>query len=310
MRRFKPPYVTSGALAAALLGALIQPAFAQQPGTWSTAEAMERGELRVRATGVGRKNLESFLCDVFGLRCQETPPAQKKAQAFMDAVSNAHVALAKILDGVAAEGRTLSEAAGFESGFTETRVEGFVRGARRIASEDSYDGETAYVSLRLPVLGLGGMAQRVRSSISIEERYEPPPAPSRGAPNLDRSLPLNPSPPDGLIVDVREHLFEKHFFNSVVYGQEGSWHELHGVGRVEAGTYARHLTGGYTTEEGRARAALSARGSERPMTVQAIGVALDYRAAQVSLQDAAAIFAANQQTGFLEAAKVMFVVSP
>ena len=65
--------------------------------------------------------------------------------------------------------------------------------------------------------------------------------------------------------------------------------------------------GEYTNDVGKAKAILSERGSKNPLVIKAKGV-VKLTDVQVSGDDAATIFTANQKANFLEGAKVVFVL--
>ncbi|MBI5047683.1 MAG: hypothetical protein HZB54_01850 [Deltaproteobacteria bacterium] len=65
--------------------------------------------------------------------------------------------------------------------------------------------------------------------------------------------------------------------------------------------------GDYTNDVGKAKAILSERGSKNPLVIKASGV-VKFTDVQVTGDDAANIFTANQKSNFLEGAKVVFVL--
>ena len=228
-----------------------------------------------------------------------THAGTRKIQALRAAQVRAYAALLEVMQGVHISGQTTVRDVMFENEVLTARLEGMVRGAQTTRQEYDPITEVATVHVQVPVKGLGSVTETLLPTLITTPQPPDSPAytPSAG-------LAPTAQPADGLIVDVRARLFRPALINRVLSVQGEI---LYDPSKIAQGILVEQGSGGYTTDVGKARALLSERGSRNPLTVQAVDVARTTDA-QVSQTDAAAIFAANQQTSFLEGAKVVFVV--
>ena len=227
-----------------------------------------------------------------------THPGTRKIMALRAAQVRAYAQLLEATQGVHISGQTTVNDVMFGNETLTARVEGLVRGARTVRQEYDPMTQIATVHVQLPVKGSGSVTEVLLPDIVTT----PQPPGAAYAPSA--GLAPSAQPADGLIVDVRERLFRPALINRILSVQGEI---LYDPSKIAQGILVEQGSGGYTTDVGKARALLSGRGSRNPLTVQAAGVARTTDV-QVSQADAATIFAANQQTNFLEGAKVVFVM--
>ena len=228
-----------------------------------------------------------------------THPGTREAMARRAAQVRAYAALLEVVQGVHISGTTTVNDVMFGSEVVKARVEGVLKGAQIIKEEYDPTREIATAYVRISVRGLGSVTEALLPDLTTTP---PPPGSMHYTPP---ALPVPPAQPaDGLIVDVRERRFRPALLNRILSIQGEI---LYDPSKIAHDILVEQGSGGYTTDVGKAKALLSERGSRNPLTVQAAGVARTTDV-QVSQTDAATIFAANQQTNFLEGAKVVFVM--
>ena len=228
-----------------------------------------------------------------------THPGTREAMARRAARVRAYAALLERMQGVHISGTTTVNDVMFGNEALTARVEGIVKGAQIIREEYDPTREIATAYVQLPVRGPGSVTEVLLPNIDTT----PPPPDSRAyTPPTMPTVPAQPA--DGLIVDVRARPFRPALINRILSVQGEI---LYDPSKIAQGILVEQGSGGYTTDVGKAKALLSERGSRNPLTVQVAGVSRTTDA-QVSQADAALIFAANQQTNFLEGAKVVFVM--
>ena len=227
-----------------------------------------------------------------------TGPGTRKVMALRAAELRAYARLLEITQGVYITTETTVNDVMFGNETVTAKVQGWVKGAQTIKQEYDPATQIARVHLRLPLKGSGSLTEALLPSITTI----PKPQGTAYAPLPGTAPPAQPA--DGLIVDVRGESFRPAFLNRILSVQGEVLYE---PGTIPQSIYVEHGSGGYTTDLGKAKALLSERGSRNPLTVQADDNS-STTDVHVGGDDAAAIFAANQETRFLEAAKVVFVV--
>ena len=109
---------------------------------------------------------------------------------------------------------------------------------------------------------------------------------------------------DGLIIDATEQNFRPALINRIFSGKNEL---LYDPSKVSQKVLVEQGCGEYTNTVEKAKAALESRGIKNPLVVKASGTA-SAADLQVSDDDAATIFSANQKGNFFAGAKVAFVL--
>jgi hypothetical protein len=270
------------------------------------AQAMQGPELDQIKTGDEALKAGYLMVSGLGVGGERPHRGQKEVMALRAAQILAYRELLESVQGITINSETTVENA-MANEKVRAAVEGVVRGAQTISKHYDPQKDVATVYIRLPIKGSGSVMEMVLPHLNtiVPPTPEPPYTPPTGT-----SLP--PAPPsqaalpsaDGLIVDVTAHAFRPALINRILTEQGEI---LYDPSKIAQEILVERGSGDYTTDTGKAKAILSERGSSSPMTIRAQGVARRTDI-QVSKEDAAAIFAANQQTNFLEGAKVVFVL--
>lgn len=271
-----------------LLLALPVIAMAEQPPQVTTdpSQAFITGSLTVKGEGAAPTD-------------RPLSAAQKKILAIRAAKVAALRELAEILDGVAVSGETIVKDASTQSDTIRAAVQGMVKGAKVI--QEAYDPMTemgaVYVSISMH--GANGVSGQLLPQILPTL---PPPMAAVYMPPA--TMPTPPQPYDALILDIREHSFKPALINRILAENDEI---LYDPTKIAQNILVERGAGDYTNDVGKAKAILSERGSKNPLVVKAAGV-VKFTDVQVTGDDAANIFAANQKSNFLEGAKVVFVL--
>jgi hypothetical protein len=258
----------------------------------TTEEALKAGYLMVSGLGVGGNRPH---------------PGQKEVMALRAAQILAYRELLESVQGITISSETTIENAMADEK-VRAAVEGVVRGAQTVSKSYDPQKDVATVYVRLPIKGSGSVMEMVLPHLQTiipppSETLYTPPADATPAPTPVPTPPVVPSA-DGLIVDVTAHVFRPALINRILTEQGEI---LYDPSKIAQEILVERGSGDYTTDTGKAKAILSERGSSNPITIQAKGVARRTDV-QVSKEDATAIFTANQETSFLEGAKVVFVL--
>ncbi len=230
-------------------------------------------------------------------------PGQDQYSAIRAATVIAQRNLLEAIKGVRLYGSTTIRRGITESDIIKSEVDGFLRGAIRCGSKYFPDGH-AEVCLKVYLSGRGGVYATLLPLLKEEnmlpktEAYYKPKA--RVAPPSEIANPC-----DGLIVDVRDFSFFKPaLINRIITKKR---EVIYDPSKVVGTILVNRGSAGYTVSPEKAKALLKAWGSKNPMTVKAIGVSR-LTDAQISDDDASAIFVHDKKTGFLTEAKVVFVL--
>jgi hypothetical protein len=260
-------------------------------------EALKAGYLLVSGLGVGGERPHRGQKEVMALRAAQI------------------LAYRELLESV--QGITISSETTVQNAMADEKVrvavEGVVRGAQTVSKHYDPQKDVATVYVRLPIKGSGSVMEMllphlktvIPPSPESSMPYTPPPdAPSAPTPAPTPAPKAAVPSADGLIVDVTAHIFRPALINRIL-SEQGEI--LYDPSKIAQEILVERGSGDYTTDTGKAKAILSERGSSNPMTIRAKDVARRTDI-QVSKEDAVAIFTANQQTNFLEGAKVVFVL--
>jgi hypothetical protein len=245
---------------------------------------------------------------VMVVKGQGVPPSdrplsggQKELMALRAAKVVALRELAEVLSGVRVSGETCVQDAAATSDQVKAAVDGVVKGAEIVHESYDEEKEIATVYVRVALDGPNGLAPTLLPALvagkaaAASAPYVPPAAP----PPVEEG-----ERADALIIDTTGKNFQPALINRIVAG-DGT--VLFEPGKIPPEILAKNGCGDYTSEVGKAKAILTNRGAKNPMVVTASGV-VSATDAQVSDADAAQIHRANQDTNFLEGARVVFVL--
>lgn len=229
-------------------------------------------------------------------------PGQKEIMALRAAKVVALRELAEVLSGVRVSGETCVQDAAARSDQVRASVDGLIKGAEVV--QEAYDDhkEIATVYLRLGLDGPSGLTETLLPAILQQKGV--------GGPALKPFVPAVQPPaaageaPDALIIDATGKNFRPALINRVV-ANDGN--VLFEPSKIPPEILAKKGCGDYTSDVGKAKAIAASHGAKHPMIVKAAGVVRSTDA-EVSADDAAVIYRANQQTNFLEGAQVVFVL--
>lgn len=253
--------------------------------------------------------------------------------------------LLEVIQGLSLYGTTSVKDGMLLSDEIKTSVEGFLRGAVKCGETYDEASGSADVCMRLHIRGKGGLidivlpllkddalqpekkpsykpssipgmvAQVVGSKPSGEKadapagtavRVEPgasAPAESPSKPEVKAPSELT-HPYDGLIVDTRDYEFRPALVNRVLTDKEEVIFE---PSKIQSSVLVERGCGGFTTDDGKARALLESWGSRHPMIVKCMDVR-KLTDAKISQDDAAAVFVNDQKANILAQARVVFIL--
>lgn len=140
-----------------------------------------------------------------------------------------------------------------------------------------------------------------------EMRVEVPPRPE--------AVPVPPQPEvtkpseikivfDGLIVDIRDYPFKPALVNTIITDNN---EVVFDPSKILSHVLVDRGCGGFTTDPNKAKALLESWGSKNPMTLSGVGV-LKMTNAQITTDDAAAVYVHDKQSSLLANAKVVFLL--
>ena len=220
-----------------------------------------------------------------------------------------------------------------------TTVNGFLHGAVKCGQNFNAAKGYAQVCMRLNIRGKGGLYDIIlplmqKDNMMPEEKQafnpgnrplipqvvSPTPNPSNGKPAPAAPSPI-PEPPketkpevkapselahpyDGLIVDARDFKFRPALVNRVL--AEGD-EVIFEPSRIQSNILVERGCGGFTTDDGKARALLESWGSKNPMMIKCTDVK-KFTDAKISKDDAAAIYVNDKKSNLLAQARVVFLL--
>ncbi len=269
------------------------------------------------------KIFEEGYIQVIGL----SEEGQSRFRAIRAAEVDAQRKLLEIVQGLHLYGETTVRDGMLQSDVVRTTVTGFLRGAVKCGEKYYRDRGYAEVCMRLYIRGRGGMYD-VILPLMKRENLLPPPIPEykpKLVPKVmeqpveekpQEAVKPQPEKPevaapsqlkvvyDGLIVDVRNFNFKPALVNRILTDKK---EVVFDPSKIASNILIERGCGGFTTDMGKAKALLSSWGSKNPMVVKAVGV---YKStdAEVSSDDAAAIFVHNEESNFLAEARVVFLL--
>ncbi len=261
---------------------------AEQPPKEVTniTQAFIKGGLVIKGEGLPKKDAVS--------------QGEKELTAKRAATVVAQRNMAEVLNGVIVSGQTTVKDMALESDQIRSAVEGMIKGAQVVYEAYDVYKSIAVVYIAIKVDGVDGLTGQLLPQIVSTL---PQPTASVYAPPA--ALPAEPAQPyDALILDIKEHQFKPALINRIL-AQNGEI--LYDPTKIAQNILVERGAGDYTNDVGKAKALLSERGAKNPLIVKAAGV-VKFTDVQVTGDDAANIFTANQKANFLEGAKVVFVL--
>ncbi len=243
--------------------------------------------------------------------------------------------LLEVVQGLSLFGTTSVQDGMLQSDQIKTSVEGFLRGA--VKCGEKYNDRRGYaeVCMRLSIRGKGGLYDIVLPLIKDESiqpdkkpAYQPPtpgfvpqivgpsspastPAPTAptgsvaSAPKPEVKAPSElVNPYDGLIIDTRDFKFRPALVNRVLTEKEEVIFE---PSKIQSSVLVERGCGGFTTDDGKAKALLASWGSKRPMIIKCVDVQ-KLTDAKIDQDDAAAVFVNDQKSNIMAQARVVFIL--
>jgi hypothetical protein len=236
--------------------------------------------------------------------------------------------LVEVMQGLKLYGTTSVRDGMLESDEIKTSVEGFLRGAANCGQKYHADTGYAEVCMRVNIRGRGGLYDILLPVIQ-DEKLKPDKNPdfvpekstaaekpstvaetrTTGAtdapakPEVDAPSKLK-DPYDGLIVDARDFQFRPALVNRVLTEGEEVVFE---PSKILSNILVERGCGGFTTDDGKAKALLESWGSKKPMTIKCTDVH-KLTDAKISQDDAAAVYVHDQKTNLLSQARVVFLL--
>lgn len=253
--------------------------------------------------------------------------------------------LLEVVQGLKLFGNTSVADGMLQSDAIKTSVEGFLRGAVKCGQEyDDHKG-FAEVCMRINMRGKGGLYDTILPLLRDEKMMpEKKPVFKPQVPNLipqvmgpgtsetvvtasvdpntmrprPESLPQGQdvanaevkaptelvNPHDGLIIDTRDFQFRPALVNRILTAKDEVVFE---PSKILSNVLVERGCGGFTTDDGKAKALLESWGSKNPMVVKCTDVQ-KFTDAKISQDDAAAIYVNNQESNLLAHARVVFIL--
>ncbi len=246
--------------------------------------------------------------------------------------------LVEVMQGLSLFGTTSVKDGMLQSDEIKTSVEGFLRGAMKCGQNYNETKGFAEVCMRINIRGRGGLYDillpLIKDDKLIPEKqpaYEPESMPS-GPAKLTAAV--NPTentvqvqtgtaaaevdttkaevkapseltnPHDGLIVDARDYQFRPALVNRVLTDKDEVVFE---PSKILSNVLVERGCGGFTTDDGKAKALLESWGSKNPMIVKCTDVR-KFTDAKISQDDAAAVYVNDQKSNILSQARVVFIL--
>lgn len=290
--------------------------YAQQPpvdtgvdSAFVTAnEWLNKNNLTVTGSALGANYEQAFMQDAILVVGEAvapahiTHPSQREIMAKRGAVVMAQRQLAEYLNGFAIVGDTLVKDGMTQYDVVRSAVAGLVKGAQVVVQEYNKEKDMAIAILKLGMHGPKSFAstlyEKMFSDPNLKKELRTDKPTYRGKP-----VPIEDKY-DGLIVDASEQNFRPALINRI-FTSKGE--VLYDPAKISQKVLVEQGCGEYTNSVEKAKAVLNSRGVNNPMIVKASGT-VSPSDLQVSAEDAAKIYTANQKTGFFAAAKVAFVL--
>ncbi|GAB4439032.1 MAG: hypothetical protein OHK0040_10510 [bacterium] len=259
---------------------MMQPAMPMVTTTMS--QAFMNGQLVVKGEGAAPADRPLSL-------------AQKKILAIRAATVVAYRNLAEFMQGVNVYGETLVKDAAVTSDVIKTKVEALVKGAQILSEQYDPMSELGIVYVKVDMFGAAGVAGQLLPALLPTVPQLPQFAPA-AVPPVEAF--------DGLIIDVTDFAFKPALVNRIVNEKGEAVYE---PSKIAQEILIKKGCGDYTNDLGKAKAILAERNLKNPLVIKAKGV-VKGTDVEVTGDDAARLFAANQKSNFLQSANVVFVL--
>ena len=238
----------------------------------------------------------------------------------------------EVLKGLNLYGTTTVRDGMLQSDTIKTSVEGFLQGA--VKCGESYNEAKGYaeVCMKLYIRGKGGLYDvilplmkenkvwpeagqaykpklipEVISKTPSDDKATPPPVTQEkkeeAKPEVKRPSELTAAF-DGIIVDVRQFEFRPALVNTIITEKNEI---VFDPSKILSTILVERGCGGFTTDEGKAKALLESWGSKSPMVIKGTGVA-KLTNAQITGDDASAVYVHDQKSNLLAQARVVFLL--
>ncbi len=271
---------------------------------------------------------------------------QSRYKALRAATVVAQRDLLEVIEGLRLSGETTVKDGMLQSDDIRTSINGFLRGAVKCGEKYHNDRRYGEVCMKLHIRGKGGLYDVILPLIKEKkiqkvmpdlprDYYKPQMIPKvvgtevveevvqKEVPEPGNKIAIITEkvtetaavveevpvvPPviifDGLIVDVRDFQFRPALVNTVVTDGDKV---VFDPSKILSAILVERGCGGFTTDPNKAKALLESWGSTKPMIVKGLGV-VKMTNAQVSSDDAAAIYLSDQKSNLLAQAKVVFLL--
>jgi hypothetical protein len=263
---------------------------------------------------------------------------QSRYRALRSAQVVAQRDLLEAMQGLHLFGSTSVKDGMLQSDDIKTSVEGYLRGATKCGQE--YDSSKGYgeVCMRVYIRGKGGLYDIILPLLKDDKLMpEKKPAFKPSMPNLRPEV-VDPGssgrmqmdtsgdntmegkqniakpevkapselthPHDGLIIDARDFKFRPALVNRVLTEKDEVVFE---PSKIASTVLVERGCGGFTTDDGKAKALLESWGSKNPMIVKCTDVQ-KLTDAKISQDDAAAVYVNDQKSNLLAQARVVFIL--
>ena len=247
-----------------------------------------------------------FYGEAVGNPNPDLSPAQREMGAKRAAVVVAQRAVAEYLNGFAVVGDTYVKDNVLESDIIRSAVAGTVKGVQIVVQEYSPEKDVAIAILKIGMHGPKGFASAFYEKMlkDPEVRSDLTEVDGKQAPRFKAKVQRLPEIYDGLIIDATEQDFRPALINRIVSPKNEL---IYDPSKVSQKVLVEQGCGEYTNSVEKARTALESRGVRNPLIVKATGT-VSAADLQVSDEDAATIYSANQKGNFFAGAKVAFVL--
>ncbi len=220
--------------------------------------------------------------------------------------------LLEIIQGLNLYGSTTVQDGMLQSDNIKTTVQGFLRGAAQCGQSYNSEKGFAEVCMQVHLRGKGGLYESILPLITDKELApdaKPAFQPSAGnAPDQGNTTGNQASAPaspyDGLIIDTRSFQFRPALVNRILTDQE---EVVFDPSKILSNILVERGCGGFTTDDGKAKALLESWGSKHPMIIQTVDVSKQTDA-KISRNDATAITVNDQASNLLAQARVVFIL--
>jgi hypothetical protein len=248
--------------------------------------------------------------------------------------------LLEAMQGLHLYGNTSIKDGMLQSDDIKTTVEGYLRGATKCGQE--YDAGKGYadVCMRVYIRGKGGLydvilplmkddrlmpekrpafkpsmpnlkpevmepgaSGRMQMDTPGHDTMAPPSTTMEAKPEVKAPSELT-HPHDGLIIDARDFKFRPALVNRVLTEKDEVVFE---PSKIVSTVLVERGCGGFTTDDGKAKALLESWGSKNPMIVKCTDVQ-KFTDAKISQDDAAAVYVNDQKSNLLAQARVVFIL--